>query len=273
FEHHHIAGPQNFKSLASVPMLKDGRPIGAITVGQSKTGHFPKRQIQLLRTFADQAVIAIENTRLFEQVQARTKELTEALNQQTATGEILGVISRSPTDVRPVFEAIAESAVRLCGANYGSTMRLDGGSLHLVAHRGQSAQWLETVSRLFPHPLTRDLIAGCAILDREIVHVEDLQNDARFPASRALAQTMGYRTGLCVPMMRGGAPIGAILVFRQDVRPFAEPEIALLRTFADQAVIAIENSRLFEAEQASKRELTEALEQQTATADVLKVIS
>jgi GAF domain-containing protein/anti-sigma regulatory factor (Ser/Thr protein kinase) len=273
FEHHHIAGPQNFKSLASVPMLKDGRPIGAITVGQSKTGHFPKRQIQLLRTFADQAVIAIENTRLFEQVQARTKELSEALNQQTATGEILGVISRSPTDVRPVFEAIAESAVRLCGANYGSTMRLDGGSLHLVAHRGQSAQWLDTVSRLFPHELTRDLIAGWAILEGEVVHVEDLQNDARFPASRALAQTMGYRTGLCIPMMRAGTPIGAILVFRQDVRPFADADIALLRTFADQAVIAIENARLFEEVQARTHELTDALEQQTATSEVLKIIS
>jgi GAF domain-containing protein/anti-sigma regulatory factor (Ser/Thr protein kinase) len=262
-----------FRTLMGVPLLRDGVPIGAITLLRTTVRTFTDKQIELVTTFADQAVIAIENTRLFEQVQARTKELTEALNQQTATGEILGVISRSPTDVRPVFEAIAESAVRLCGANYGSTMRLAGDSLHLVAHRGQSAQWLETVSRLFPHKLTRDLIAGSAILDGEVIHVEDLQNDARFPASRALAQTMGYRTGLCVPMMRGGAPIGAILVFRQDVRPFAEPEIALLRTFADQAVIAIENARLFEEVQARTRELIETLEQQTATSEVLEAIS
>ena len=172
-----------------------------------------------------------------------------------------------------MFEAIAESAVRLCGAHYGSTMLLDGDVMHLAAHKGQSAQWLETVSRQFPHKITRDLIAGWAILDREIVHVTDMQNDARFPTSQVLARTMAYCTAMCVPMLRGDTAIGAILVFRQDVHPFDDSEIGLLRTFADQAVIAIENARLFEEVQARTREVTEALEYQTATSDVLQVIS
>jgi signal transduction histidine kinase len=225
-------------------------------------------------------VIAIENARLFEEVQARNSELRAALEQQMATSEILSVISSSPTDVQPVFKSIAESAVRLCGANYGSTMRLEGDVVHLVAHRGQSAEWLETASRLFPQQLTRGLIVGWAILDCEIVHVEDMQNDVRFPTSRNLARTMGYRTALCVPMLRGGVPIGAILVFRQNVRPFSEAEIGLLRIFADQAVIAIENTRLFEEVQTRtselqtrSNELAQSLEYQTAISSVLEVIS
>src|SRR5215475_12698992 len=263
----------NFHTQLAVPLRRAGDSLGVIVIRSAEVRPFTDGQIELLRSFADQAVIAIENTRLLEEVQARKPELRAALEQQTATSQILSVISRSPTDVQPVFAAIAESAVRLCGANYGSTMRLDGDVMTLVAHKGQSEHWLETVSRLFPQRLTRDLIAGSAILDREIVHVTDMQNDPRFPTSRALAQTMGYRTVLCVPMLRDCAPIGAILVFRQRAQPFDEAQISLLRTFADQAVIAIENTRLFEAEQASKRELQESLEQQTATTDVLQVIS
>src|SRR5215475_6721671 len=263
----------NFHTQLAVPLRRAGDSLGVIVIRSAEVRPFTDGQVELLRSFADQAVIAIENTRLLEEVQARNRELRAALEQQTATSQILSVISRSPTDVQPVFAAIAESAVRLCGANYGSTMRLDGDVMTLVAHKGQSEHWLETVSRLFPQRLTRDLIAGSAILDREIVHVTDMQNDPRFPTSRELAQTMGYRTTLCVPMLRDCAPIGAILVFRQRAQPFDEAQISLLRTFADQAVIAIENTRLFEAEQASKRELQEALEQQTATSDVLSVIS
>ena len=225
--------------MLAVPLVRAGEAIGVILIRRVEVRPFTERQIELVNTFADKAVIAIENTRLFEAEQTRNRELRAALEQQTATAEILSVISRSPTNIRPVFEAIAENAVRLCSANYGSTMRLDGETLHVVAHRGHSAQWLETVSHdLFPRRLTRDTFAGYAISHREIVHVEDLQNDARFPDSRGLAHTLGYRTGLCVPMMRSGAPIGAIVVFRQDVRPFTEVEIALLRTFTPHASAA-----------------------------------
>ena len=129
-------------------------------------------------------------------------------------------------------------------------MKVEGEVIHLIAHHGQSAVWGETARRIFPQPLSRDLIAGAAILDREVVHVEDLQNNARYPASQALVGTMGYRTALCVPMLRGDEPLGAIIIFRQEARPFTETEIGLLRTFADQAVIAIENARLFEEVQA-----------------------
>src|SRR5262249_24122083 len=148
--------------------------------------------------------------------------------------EILRVISRSPTDVQPVFEAITESSVRLCSADYGTVNRLEGDAIHLVGHHGQTAQGLETAGRIVSHSLTRDLIGGAAMLDRAIVHVNSLPNDERFPASQALARVMGYQTGLAVPMLRDRRPVGSIVVFRQERRPFTESEIGLLRTFADQ---------------------------------------
>src|SRR5262249_34884133 len=256
FEHGDVARLMNYRSIVAVPMTKEGHPIGAIVLVKSQAGRFPDRQIDLLKTFADQAVIAIENARLFEEVQARNRELRATLEQQTATSEILGVISRSPTDVQPIFDAIAESSVRLCGANVSSVVRLVGDVRHRVAQHGMPPQFAEESSRLFPPSLTRDLIGDVAMLDRKIVHVEDIQNDARYPASQALARIMGYRAALSVPMLRDSGPVGAISVFRQDARRFTEAEIALLRTFADQAVIAIENSRLFEEVQARNRDLT-----------------
>jgi GAF domain-containing protein len=268
------------RAILSVPLLRDGAPIGAIAVTRSEPGPFSADKIELLKTFADQAVIAIENVRLFTELQASNRELTTALDTQTATSDILRVISRSPTDVQPVFDAIAESAVRLCGADYGSTNRLEDEVVHLVSQTGPSVEWLDAASRLFPHPLTRDLIAGRSMLDREVVHVEDVQNDTRFPSSQSLARTMGYRTVLSVPMLRDSGPVGAIVVFRQEARSFSESEIGLLRTFADQAVIAIENVRLFTELQEKNRALTdahgqvtEALERQTATSEILRVIS
>src|SRR5262249_53285915 len=157
-------GPQNFKSLASVPMLKDGRPIGTITVGQAKTGHFPKRQIQLLRTFADQAVIAIENTRLFEEVHARARELTESLAQQTATSDVLKVISRSALDVHKVLDALVESAARLCDAYDAAIFQVVGDGLRLVAHYGQLPT-SRPVGQL-TSPLVRGTLTGRVVLDR-----------------------------------------------------------------------------------------------------------
>ncbi len=268
----YLAGQVGFRTLLAVPMLRAGELLGVIVIRRDEVRPFTDSHIALLETFADQAAIAIENARLLSELQVKNADLTEALEQQTATSEILRVISRSPTDVQPVFDAIAESAVRLCSGDYGSVNRLEGDTIHLVAQRGQTAQWLDMARRLFPSPLTRDLITGVAMLDREVVHLQDMQSDPRFPASQALARTMGYRAALSVPMLRDNGPVGAIVVFRQEGRPFTDREIGLLRTFADQAVIAIENVRLFTELEARNSELRVALEQQTATSELLKVI-
>jgi GAF domain-containing protein/CheY-like chemotaxis protein len=261
-----------YRTVLAIPMLRADELLGVIVIYRHEVRSFTDSQIALMETFADQAAIAIENARLLTELQAKNADLTEALQQQTATAEILRVISRSPTDVQPVFDAIAESSVRLCEADYASTNRLEGDVIHLVAQHGHTAEWRGTASRLFPHPLTRDLLGGAAMLDRQVVHVDDVQNDTRFPASQALAATVGYHTVLGVPMLRASDPVGAIVVFRQERRPFSESEIGLLRTFADQAVIAVENVRLFTELDARNSELRVALEQQTATSELLKVI-
>jgi GAF domain-containing protein/CheY-like chemotaxis protein len=260
------------RTVLGIPMLRAGELLGVIIIFRPEVRPFADGQIALMETFADQAAIAIENARLLTELQAKNASLTEALEQQIATAEILRVISRSPTDVQPVFDAIAESAARLCRADYASTIRLDGDMIHLVAHHGQTAQWREEAARIFPRPLTSELIGGAAMLDREVVQIEDLQRDPRFPASHQLARTMGYRTALAVPMLRQSGPVGGIVVFRQDRQPFTPAEIGLLRTFADQAVIAIENVRLFTELDTRNRDLRVALKQQTATSELLKVI-
>ncbi len=238
-----IARELGFRASLSVPLLREGTAVGTITLRRAEVDPFTDKQIKLLETFADQAVIAIENVRLFNELQARNGELTEALDQQTATSEILRVISQSPTDVQPVFEAIAESAVRLCGADYGNTIKLEQNVIHLVAQCGQTATWREQAAQVFPHSLTSEVIGGAAMLDSAVVHVEDIESDTRFPTSQTLARIMGYRAGLAVPMLRDSRPVGAIVVFRQERRRFTDSEIQLLKTFADQAVIAIENAR------------------------------
>src|SRR5262245_23380485 len=261
-----------FRTILTVPMLRAGELLGVILIYRHEVRPFTDGQIALLETFADQAAIAIENARLLTELQNKNASLIEALEQQTATAEILRVISRSPTDVQPVFEAITERAMRLCSADYASAHRLEGNEIHLVAQHGQSREWLEAASRVFPAPLTSDLVSGRAMVDRAVVHVEDLQTDPRLPASQALARTMGYHSVLSVPMLRDSGPVGAIMAFRQELRPFTEAEIGLLHTFADQAVIAIENVRLFTELEARNSELRVALEQQTATSELLKVI-
>jgi signal transduction histidine kinase/putative methionine-R-sulfoxide reductase with GAF domain len=279
YEMANIARIGRVRSLMAVPMLKDGCPIGAIGVGRSEAGTYPEQLMELLRTFADQAVIAIENARLFEEVQARTRDLTEALEQQTATADVLKVISRSALDVQKVLDALVESAARLCDAYDAAIWQVLGDSLRLVAHHGQIAVGGPVGQHTIP--LVRGRFVGRAVLDRRTIQVEDILVEAdEYPETRKNAPQRGWRTALAVPLVHAGEAIGVIFIRRVEVRPFTERQVELVNTFADQAVIAIENTRLFEAEQtrtaelqARTRELTEALEQQTATADVLKVIS
>ena len=256
-----------------VPLLREGAAIGMLGMWRRDVRPFTEGQIALLQTFAAQAVIAIENVRLFQELEARNSELTEALEQQTATGEILRVISSSPTDLQPVMDVVAESAARFCGATNAAIFRLEGESLRLVAGHGALPTSLPIGSTL-PLPGT---VAGRAVRDRKTIHIEDLLAlpETEFPESLALARASSVpaRTMLTTPLMREGVPIGIIYLRRSEVRPFTHKQIALLKTFADQAVIAIENVRLFQELEARNRDLAEALEQQTATSEVLKVIS
>ncbi|MCL4766855.1 MAG: GAF domain-containing protein [Hyphomicrobiaceae bacterium] len=267
FKHRHIAAAQDFKSLASVPMLKDGRPIGAVTVGQARTGRFPERQIALLRTFADQAVIAIENARLFGEVQARTREVTEALTYQTATSEVLSVISRSPSQLMPVLEMIVKTASRLCEAHDTVILLKDGDDLKVGAHQGPIP------IDFARYPIGRGWTAGRAMLDRKPVHVHDLAAEDDLPDGKAMSLRMGHRTILSAPLLRDEEAIGALTLRRTEVRPFTDKQIALLQTFADQAVIAIENARLFDEVQARTRELARSVDQLQALRDVGQAIS
>jgi GAF domain-containing protein len=259
------------RSMLGVPLLRDGLPIGVIALFRTVVKPYTEKQIELVTTFADQALIAIGNTRLFEEVQARNSELRIGLEQQTATSEVLNVISRSKFELQPVFETIVASAVKLCNAQQGAVYRFDGELVHLAAPYNYPPAILEILRRMYPRLPQPDQVSGRAILNKAVAQIEDMLADPLFPRELTLAG--GWRSHIAVPMLRNGIPIGAIVIARSEVGPFSTSHIDLLKTFADQAVIAIENTRLFEAEQASKRELQESLQQQTATADVLKVIS
>jgi len=257
------------RAILVVPLLRDGAALGGILIRRTRARPFTGKQIALLESFAAQAAVAIENVRLSQALDARVRDLTEALEQQTATAQILEVISRAQTALHPVLDAVAENAARVCGADDGTIRLVEGGVQKLAAHFGPAAHTAESL------PLDRGSSSGRAIAERRPVHIHDVLAVAEtdFPISRALQARSGDRTVLAVPLLRDGAAIGAILIRRQEVRPFSDKQIALLQTFADQAVIAIENVRLFTELQARNRELTEALEQQTATSEILKVIS
>jgi GAF domain-containing protein len=252
-----------FRGILGVPMLHQGRAIGVISVGRPEPGMFSEEQVQVLKTFADQAVIAIENVRLFN-------ETKEALEQQTATSEILRVISSSPTDVQPVFEAIVDSAMRLCETDDVHLNLVEGDHCRRVMHRGPIA----TVATGSLWPI-RGFIAGRAVIERRTIHIADVMelDESEYPNTHEIARRWGIRTALAVPLLREGSAIGVIVLRRGEVRPFSDRQLALLHAFADQAVIAIENVRLFTELQASNRELTTALDTQTATSDILRVIA
>src|SRR5215470_5471242 len=260
----------NARNALAVPLLRDGEPIGVITVGGDSARPFSERQIALLKTFADQAVIAIENVRLFN-------ETKEALERQTATNEILQVISNSPTDEQPVFDTIAEHAVRLCDAAFGAVVRFDGEWINIAALSGLRPDEREAALRYFPiRPTPGGPGLSQVVQTGAAVHIPDVQVDPRWRAASAgphFSTVEGFRTFLAVPLMREGQCLGAVNVWRREVSPFSEQHIALLKTFADQAVIAIENVRLFTELEGRNRDLTEALERQTATSNILRIIS
>jgi signal transduction histidine kinase len=242
------------RSQVTIPMLRAGEPIGAMTVGWSEPEAFNDQQIALLKTFADQAVIAIENVRLFKELDARNSDLTESLEQQTATGEILRVISGSQTDVQPVFETIAENSLRLCDATFSTVFRFDGELIHLAALRNMSPEGAAAIRAAFPMAAGRGGATARAILTRDIVHIPDVREHAEYML-KDLSQTADFRSILSVPMLRDGNPIGAITVAGPLARSFPEKQIQLLKTFADQAVIAIENVRLFTESQDKTQQL------------------
>ena len=257
------------RTMLGVPLLREGIPIGVFALARSNVSPFTVKQIELVTTFADQAVIAIENVRLFDEVQAKTRDLSEALVYQTGSGNILRVIASSPTDVGPVLRGIVESACELCEAVDAIVLLKDGDSQRMSAHQGPIPIDMER------WPLSRKWVAGRAYLDRKPVHVHDLLSAEgdEFPDTRQRTARTGTRSILSVPLLREGESIGTIVLRRTEVHPFSDKQIALLQTFADQAVIAIGNVRLFEEVQAKTRDLAELLQQQTATSEVLQIIS
>jgi GAF domain-containing protein len=248
-----------YRTMLGVPLLREGIPIGVIVLVRKTVRPFTNKQIELLTTFADQAVIAIENVRLFEAEQQRTRELSESLEYQTATGDILRVISSSPIDVQPVFDTIAANAVRLSGATFSVVIRFDGEMMELVSsHKLGDPTGIEALRRAFPRRPTPGGAADRALLNKAIAHIPDVLDDPDYAPFRELAQATGYRSIMSVPMLRKGEAIGAVSVLGASPGAFSERQVDLLKTFADQAVIAIENVRLFDEIQEKSRQLAEA---------------
>ena len=265
-------GVEAFRTLLGVPILKGDELLGTMVIYHLEVRPFTDKQVALVKTFADQAAIAIENVRLFEAEQQRTRELTESLEQQTATAKVLEVISRSAFDLQAVFETVAESSVRLCGADRAFIMRYDGELLRVAATYNATPEFREWVMQ---HPIRpgRHSASARAALERRTIHIPDVLADPEYSYAVGSPGVEPFRTLLGVPILKGDNLLGVMIIYHLEVRPFTDKQIALVETFADQAAIAIENVRLLEAEQLRTRELTESLEQQTATSEVLQVIS
>jgi len=260
-----------WRRMLGVPMLCEGYPVGVIVVGWAEAGPVPKAQEELLKTFAEQAVIAIENTRVLNELRERTDDLSESLEQQTATSEVLQVISSSPAELEPVFDSILDNAVRICEARFGNLVLYDGTNIRMAALHNAPPEY-ETLRTRDPIvPLDRSM-PGTIVRTKKMVHINDLAAEEPYARSE-LVKAAGARTAISVPMFRENELIGAISIYRQEVRPFTDKQIALVSNFAAQAVIAIENTRLLNELRQRTDDLTESLQQQTATSEVLRVIS
>jgi signal transduction histidine kinase len=262
-----------YRAILSVPMLRGDVAIGAINVARLEAIPFSDAQIELLKTFADQAVIAIENVRLFTELQTSNRELTTALDQQTATSEVLRVISRSRTDVQPVFDAIVANARKLLNGFSAVVSRVVGDELHLGAFTTTGSAGDEALKDSFPRRLSDVPHLGQVVHDMTPVVVTDVETDERYDNIRDVARARGFRSLVTVPLLRESRAIGIINVSRREPGGFSEHEIALLETFADQAVIAIENARLLTELQARTQELTRSVDQLTALGEVGQAVS
>jgi signal transduction histidine kinase/uncharacterized membrane protein len=247
-----------YRTVLGVPLMRQGLAIGIIRLTRNKVQPFTDKQIELVQTFADQAVIAIENVRLFDEVQARTEELSESLRQQTATAEVLKTISRTAFDLQRVLETLLENAVRICGAKHGMIFRYDGECCHAAAAYNTPPGYLELWERT-PIRAGRGTTTGRALLECRPVQIPDVLADPEYDFPQA-QELMGFRTVLAVPLLREGVPLGTIGLWKTEVAPFTDKQIELLTTFADQAVIAIENVRLFDEIQEKNRQLQLASE-------------
>ncbi len=250
------------RTFMAVPMLKDDELVGAIVIYRQEVRPFTDKQIELVQNFAAQAVIAIENTRLLNELRQRTDDLSESLEQQTATSEVLKVISSSPGELEPVFQAMLENATRVCDAKFGTLFRYDGEFFHRAAGTGTPPELVEFQKRRGPFKPEGSILRQVFQM-KAVASTADERAD---PSPGPTAKLGGARSAVGVPMLKDNDLIGAIVIYRQEVRPFTDKQIELVKNFAAQAVIAIENTRLL-------NEFVKSLQQQTATADVLKVIS
>ena len=258
--------------LLAVPLLRDGAPLGVIVAGWAEPGPTPKQHEELLKVFADQAVIAIENTRLLNELRQRTGDLSEALEQQTATSDILGVISSSPGELQAVFDIILKNANRLCDAKFSALFIYENGLIRVPSHADLPPPLAEHFHKRNNQPPIPGTAIETLIRTKRLIHIPDQRGSPEGLSSPATTLA-GARTYLAVPLLKDGNVIGAIATFRQEVRPFTDKQIQLVQNFASQTVIAIENARLLNELRERTADLTESLEQQTATSEVLRVIS
>ena len=260
-----------YRTMIGAPLLREGSPIGVFGLSRRSVRPFTDKQMELLTTFADQAVIAIENARLFEEVQARTAELQESLTQQTATADVLKVISRSALDLQRVLDTLVESAARLCEAKDAAIFQVDGDRLRMVAHHGSIPMPAPFGCTRFPWCAASSADAPSSTGGRSMSLTCNPADEHQ--ESREFALRLGFRTILGIPLMRSGEAIGAILLRRTEVRPFSAKQIELVETFADQAVIAIENARLLDEVQERTTELARSVEELKSLGEVSQTVN